>query len=85
MLNDAEAHDIVIRAVDCQAITTSQIPDVLEQWRYSAHSAFSKRTAWSLFNAFTEVHKSVNPHTAMRRGEALHGLFDATAGLVLAS
>jgi len=85
MLNDAEAHDIVIRAVDCQAITTSQIPDVLEQWRYSAHSAFRERTAWSLFNAFTEVHKSVNPHTAMRRGEALHGLFDATAGLVLAS
>ena len=85
MLNDAEAHDIVIRAVDCQAITTSQIPVVLDQWRHPGHTAFSERTAWSLFNAFTEVHKSVNPHTAMRRGEALHGLFDATAGLVLAS
>ncbi len=68
-------------------------PEVIEeevmhpkwQWRYSAHSAFRERTAWSLFNAFTEVHKSVNPHTAMRRGEALHGLFDATSGLVLAS
>jgi len=85
MLNDAEAHDIVIRAVDCRAITPSQIPDVLEQWRYPAHQAFRERTAWSLFNAFTEAHKSVNPHTAMRRGEALHGLFDATAGLALAS
>ncbi len=84
-LNDPEVHDIVIRAVDCMAITPSQIPDVLEQWRHPAHTAFSERTAWSLFNAFTEVHKSVNPHTAMRRGEALHGLFDATAGLVLAS
>jgi hypothetical protein len=77
--------DIVIRAVDCMAITPSQIPDVLEQWRQTAQTAFRERMAWSLFNAFTEVHKSVNPHTAMRRGEALHGLFDATAGLVLAS
>ena len=84
-MDDLKAHDLVIRAVDCQAITTSQIPDVLDQWRHPAHSAFRERTAWSLFNAFTEVHKSVNPHTAMRRGEALHGLFDATAGLVLAS
>jgi hypothetical protein len=84
-MDDLKAHDIVIRAVDCQAITTSQIPDVLDQWRHPAHLAFRDRTAWSLFNAFTEVHKSVNPHTAMRRGEALHGLFDATAGLVLAS
>jgi hypothetical protein len=73
------------RMVDCQAITTSQIPDVLDQWRHPAHSAFRERTTWSLFNAFTVVHKSVNPHTAMRRGEALHGSFDATAGLVLAS
>lgn len=41
---------------------------------------FTARTAWSLFNAFTEVHKTVNPHTALRRGEALHGLFDAEVG-----
>jgi len=34
MLNDAEAHDIVIRAVDCRTITLSQIPDALVQWRY---------------------------------------------------
>ena len=85
MLNDAEAHDIVIRAVDCRTITPAQIPAALVQWRYPSHQAFRERTAWSLFNAFTEAHKAVNPHTAMRRGEALHGLFDATAGLALAS
>ena len=68
-LNDPEVHDIVIRAVDCMAITPSQIPDVLEQWRHPAHTAFSERTAWSLFNAFTEVHKSVNPtHSHEARG-----------------
>ncbi len=36
---------------------------------------------WSLFNAFTGVYREINPHTAMRRGEALHGLFDAVVGM----
>ena len=36
-----------------------QIPDVLEQWIQTAHTAFGERTAWSLFSAFTEVHKLV--------------------------
>jgi len=82
-INDPRAHDLVIRAVDCQAITPSQIPDVLDQWRHPAHEAFRPRSLWSLFNAFTEVHKTVNPHTSLRRGEALHGLFDAAADLAL--
>jgi hypothetical protein len=84
-INDPKAHDLVIRAVDCHAITASQIPDVLDQWRHPAHEAFRSRTLWSLFNAFTEVHKAGNPHTTLRRGEALHGLFDAAADLALAS
>ena len=84
-INNARAHDIVIRAVDCAAITPAQIPDVLLQWRKPAHEAFEPRNAFSLWNAFTEVFKSVNPHTALRRGEALHGLFDAETGVALAS
>jgi len=78
-IDDPRAHDMVIRAVDAAAITPAQIPDVLEHWRKPEHEAFLPRTAWSLFNAFTEVHKTVNPHTALRRGEALHGLFDTEA------
>jgi len=46
-----------------------------------ANREFLPRTAWSLFNAVTEVHKRVNPHTACRRGEALYGLFDAEANM----
>ena len=84
-LTNTRAHDIVIRAVDCAAITPAQIPDVLLQWRKPAHEEFAIRTAWSLWNAFTEVFKTVNPHTALRRGEALHGLFDAETGVALAS
>lgn len=75
------AHDLTIRAVDCGAIVTSEIPDVLREWREPSHEAFQPRNAWSLFNAFTEAHKAVNPHTALRRGEALHGLFDGLVGL----
>ena len=84
-VTDTRAHDIIIRAVDCAAITPAQIPNVLEQWRRPAYEDFTSRTAWSLWNAFTEVFKTVNPHTALRRGEALHGLFDAETGLALAS
>jgi hypothetical protein len=82
-LRDQEAHDLVVRAVDCRAITTTDIPDVLTHWRTPPHEEFLPRTGWSLFNAFTEVHKNVNPHTALQRGEALHGLFDQRVGLPL--
>jgi len=80
-IGDQRAHDIVIRALDAGAITTTQVPEVLHEWREPSHPEFLPRTAWSLFNAVTEVHKRVNPHTACKRGEALYGLFDAEAGV----
>ena len=80
-LPDRSAHDLVIRAVDCGAVTPSQVPAVLQEWRKPQHQEFLPRNVWSLFNAVTEIHKTVNPHTAMKRGEALYGLCDAAAGL----
>lgn len=74
------AHDLSVRAVDCGAITATQIPEVLQEWRKPSHDAFQPRNAWSLFNAFTESLKTINPHMALRRGEALHGLFDGLVG-----
>jgi hypothetical protein len=79
-MNDARAHDIVIRSSDAGVVTTTQLPDVVREWREPSLEAFEPRTAWSLFNTFTEAHKRVNPHTALRRGEALFGLFDAETG-----
>jgi len=84
-VTNARAHDVVIRATDCRAITTSQIPEVLGHWRHPAHEEFRARTGWSLYNAVTEAYKSGNPHTAIARCEALHGLFDGMAGVALAS
>jgi hypothetical protein len=83
LIDDQRAHDIVIRALDAGAITTTQVPDVLHEWREPAHTEFKPRTAWSLFNAVTEVHKRLNPHTACRRAEALYGLFDRETDLDL--
>jgi len=80
-VEDWLAHDLTIRAVDCAAITPVQIPHVLQEWRQPVHQEFRDRSAWSLFNAFTEVYKQVNPHTVLKRGEALHGLFDSLVGL----
>ena len=84
-IDNPMAHDIVVRAADCQAITPRQIPEVLQHWRKPEHEEFEPRTAWSLFNGFTEVHKKINPATAMQRGEALHGLFDAVCGVSLSN
>jgi hypothetical protein len=84
-LTDTRAHDLIIRATDCRAITPSQIPEVLGYWRNSAHAEFAPRNGWSLFNAFTEAYKQTNPHTAIARSEALHGLFDGAAGVSLAA
>ncbi|WP_052573435.1 DUF932 domain-containing protein [Haloferula sp. BvORR071] len=81
-VSDWAAHDLVIRAIDCRAITTTQVPQVLTEWRKPSHLQFEHRTAWSLFNAFTEVHKRVNPNQALPRGEALYGLFDAFCGVI---
>ena len=80
-LTDRAAHDLVIRGLDCGIISSTQVPHVLKEWREPSHAEFRERTAWSLFNAFTEVHKGMNPHTVIQRGEALHGLFDQAAGV----
>lgn len=80
-LDDPRAHDLVIKAVDCRAITPSQIPGVLKAWREPQHEQFRDRNAWSLFNAFTETQKGSSPSLTIARTQALHGLFDGLIGL----
>lgn len=80
-IGDAEAHDVVIRAIDRQVIGPMLVKDVLKEWRAPQHEEFAPRTAWSLFNAFTEGLKGNVVHLP-RRSQALHGLMDATCGLV---
>ena len=37
-----------------------QVPKVLTDWRTPRHEAFEPRTAWSLFNCFTEIMKGLS-------------------------
>lgn len=76
--SDMQAHDILVQAIDVQAIRTTWLPKVLEQWRAPAHEEFAERhDAWRLWNGFTEILKKVSPNDLHLHTIALQGLFDA--------
>lgn len=79
-LDNAAVHDLVIRSVDAGVVANRLVPDVLAEWRQPRHDEFLPRTAWSLFNGFTEVLKG-NLAELPRRTERLHGLLDNEVGL----
>ena len=81
-IDDSRAHDLIIRAIDCRAITTSQLPRVVQEWREPSHDEFRPRNIWSLFNSFTEIYKGQSPATTIHRSEALYGICDGAVGLV---
>ena len=75
-LTEIIVHDVLIRSVDAKVMANSYIAKVLEEWRNPQHDEFAPRTAWSLFNAYTEVFKGTNPLDLPQRTERLHGLLD---------
>ena len=79
-LSDADAHDLIIRALDKGVICASKIPEVLKVWRDPSHEAFRPRTAWSWFNSVTENLKDVL-HLLPKRTQALHRLCDDYVGV----
>lgn len=84
-LSDLLAHDMIVRAIDARAATATQVPPLLQEWRHPRHDAFAPRTAWSLFNSFTEVMKGLSLNELSNRTQRLHGLFDTTVGLATKS
>ena len=82
-LSDGQAHDLVIQALDAGVVPVTKIPDVLAEWRQPRHAEFRDgRTAWRLFNGFTEALKG-RLDALPRRTQALHGLLDTTCGLTV--
>jgi hypothetical protein len=82
-LPDSAAHDLLIQALDARVLPVTHLPDVLSEWRQPRHAEFRDgKTAWRLFNSFTEVMKG-NLDALPRRTQALHGLLDATCGLAV--
>lgn len=82
-LTDGAAHDLLIRALDAQVVPVTRVPRVLAEWRKPRHRQFrSGKTAWRLFQAFTESLKG-NLDALPVRTQALHGLLDAACGLAV--
>lgn len=80
-ITDAEAHDFTIRALDVEACTVQQIPSIISEWRTPRHPEFAEaKSAWRLFNAFTEVGKAASLAVLPKRTISLHGLMDAQVG-----
>ncbi len=56
-LSPAQASHVILSAYRKGIISTLQLPLVCKEWEEPRHDDFRPRTAWSLFNAFTEVLK----------------------------
>lgn len=91
-IDDVAAHDFVIRSIDGKVIGPTRVKSVLNEWRKPQHDEFEPRTAWSLFNAFTEAMKprrregnrdNNNLITLPASTQRLHGLMDAQCGLIV--
>lgn len=78
-ISDEQVHDIAVRSVDVGVLPNRKLPDLLGQWREPRYEEFQARTAWSLFNGYTEVLKG-NLAELPRRTEKLHGLLDSQVG-----
>lgn len=76
------ANDLTIKALQARAITVLQIPSVVEAWESPKHKEFEDRSAWSWFNAVTEVLKGTSVLALPPRTQALHGLLDHQVGLL---
>ena len=74
-ITDNDAHRILGHAIERGAISPSKSGLVLKEYRSPRHDEFSPRTAWSYFNAFTEILKTT-PRQLQERSIKLHSVFD---------
>ncbi len=56
-LSEDAANSYLLQAAEKGVIGWRLLPQVIQEWREPKHEAFQPRTAWSLFNAFTEALK----------------------------
>ena len=69
------AHHVMVAAIRSGITPASRLPKILEAWDEPKHREFEPRTAWSLFNAFTEVLKGGPPRQQMEGSLKLTSLF----------
>lgn len=74
-LPTAHAHHLMVEAVKANVVPASRLPKVIEAWEKPRHEEFAPRTAWSLFNGFTEVQRGSPPRAQMEGSLKLSSLF----------
>ena len=79
-LTNENAHDLVIRAMENNALPATYIPTVISEWRAPQHKEFEERNLYSLYNCFTEAFKKSRA-SIPQRSSALHEILDHKAGL----
>jgi hypothetical protein len=68
--------DVILRALEVEALPQPMLNPLLREWRNPTHVEFREPNAWSLFNCFTQVLKDSSPMMLPRRTQALHGVMD---------
>jgi hypothetical protein len=76
-----QEHHLIAEAIRANVLPASQLPKVIEAWEEPKHEDLSPRTAWSLFNAFTEVQKGACPRAQMEGSLRLPSLFRSELSL----
>lgn len=61
------AHHPMVEVIRDNMLPASRLPKVIEAREEPRYGEFKARTAWSLFNAFTEVEKSASPRFQIER------------------
>jgi hypothetical protein len=75
VLGPHSAHHLMVEAIRSNVLPASRLPKVIQAWEEPRHEEFKPRTAWSLFNAFTEVQKGSGPRAQMEGSLRLSMLF----------
>lgn len=77
-VDQPEADHIMMEACRAGACPNEYLPKIDAEWRDPRHKEFGERSAWSLFNAFTQINrdKTVHFEKQVPRTIALHKVFD---------
>lgn len=81
-LTTEAADHLMVESLRRSVLPASNLPKVIDAWERPAHEEFAPRTAWSLYNAFTETQKSRSPRVQVENGLRLSALFRESAQLV---
>ena len=74
-MSQERAHHLMVETVTANVLPASRLPKVIEAWEEPRHEEFAPRTAWSLFNTFTEIQKGTTAHAQIETSLKLTALF----------